>query len=159
MNTLEKGKKVSVLFHVSKGTVDETDKWCYISYNNGKQHGYVLGSTLSDMQMEQNSFGYKVSSISVFGDNVIRYGQIGLPVYNVQLTLFRNGYLDSQKDCDGVYGPKTYEGIMRFQSDNYLKVDGLVGNETKKTMLKQTIRNSNHDIVVNRSIDEFALFH
>ena len=159
LNTLEKGKKVSVLFHVSKGTVDETDKWCYISYNNGKQHGYVLGSTLSDMQMEQNSFGYKVSSISVFGDNVIRYGQIGLPVYNVQLTLYKNGYLDSQKDCDGVYGPKTYEGIMRFQSDNYLKVDGLVGNETKKTMLKQTIRNSNHDIVANRSIDEFALFH
>jgi len=28
---------------------------------------------------------------------------------------------------DGIFGPKTYEAVVKFQSENNLRVDGIVG--------------------------------
>lgn len=35
---------------------------------------------------------------------------------------------------DGIFGPRTKNAVMRFQRDNGLKVDGIVGPETMRVI-------------------------
>ena len=39
---------------------------------------------------------------------------------------------------DGLFGPKTHKAVKKFQQMNNLKVDGLVGTNTAKEMLRAT---------------------
>jgi hypothetical protein len=52
----------------------------------------------------------------------------------LQEFLVRNGYKDSDV-VDGQVGPLTEEAIKKFQRSNDLKVDGIVGNNTKERIL------------------------
>ena len=38
---------------------------------------------------------------------------------------------------DGIFGPKTKEALMKFQSDNGLEDDGIAGEETVKVLNKK----------------------
>lgn len=74
----------------------------------------------------------------------IRYGNIGLDVYNTQIMLCSLGLLDNSQ-CDGVYGKNTQKAIEDFQRQ-YMNscdweddhVDGLVGPKTKHELWIRT---------------------
>lgn len=58
----------------------------------------------------------------------IRYGDRGDDVRAVQEALTFLGY--SPGPIDGIFGPMTNEAVRRFQSDQRIAVDGIVGPET-----------------------------
>ena len=53
---------------------------------------------------------------------------------DVQAALKKAGYYDGP--VDGKLGTKSRKAIRDFQSDNGLKVDGIVGPQTKKALLR-----------------------
>jgi len=59
---------------------------------------------------------------------IIRYGDRGEDVRAVQQALSFLGY--SPGPIDGIFGPMTNEAVRRFQSDQRIAVDGIVGPET-----------------------------
>ncbi len=153
---LKKGTKVTVLFSVYKDDV----LWCYISYNRGSNKGYVKGSKLSDTTMEFLKPG-QMDVYSLFGPKKkdLKWGSTGVYVYNMQVVLYSLGFLVSINDCDGIYGPTTKKALEDFQSANYLRCDGLCGEETKKTMMKEKLRNHNHELVDNTSFSNMVIYH
>lgn len=60
--------------------------------------------------------------------SLIRYGDKGEDVRAVQQALAFLGY--SPGNIDGVFGPMTNEAVRRFQADQRISVDGIVGPET-----------------------------
>lgn len=76
-------------------------------------------------------------------------------VLSLQLKLQEKGY---DIVVDGIYGQKTAEAVRRYQHDNGLTVDGIVGEETynslNTTMLKgQVYNNVNNSPLINSEID------
>ncbi len=63
---------------------------------------------------------------------LIRSGDRGNFVYLLQFILNSFGY---NLSVDGIFGSKTLNAVKNFQSQNSLQVDGLVGNNTWKTLL------------------------
>lgn len=63
---------------------------------------------------------------------LIRNGDRGNFVYLLQFILNSFGY---NLSVDGIFGSKTLNAVKNFQSQNSLQVDGLVGNNTWKTLL------------------------
>ena len=63
---------------------------------------------------------------------LIRSGDRGNFVYLLQFILNSFGY---NLSVDGIFGSKTLNVVKNFQSQNSLQVDGLVGNNTWKTLL------------------------
>lgn len=55
-------------------------------------------------------------------------------VKKIQTLLQRLGYDVGTTGIDGKYGPRTEKAVRRFQQDNSLKVDGIVGSETVKAL-------------------------
>jgi len=55
-------------------------------------------------------------------------------VKKVQTLLQRLGYDVGDTGIDGKYGPRTERAVRRFQQDNGLQVDGIVGLETAKAL-------------------------
>lgn len=60
--------------------------------------------------------------------SMIRYGDKGDDVRAVQTALAFLGY--SPGNIDGIFGPLTNEAVRRFQADQRIAVDGIVGPET-----------------------------
>lgn len=60
-------------------------------------------------------------------DNLTRMGDKGQQVVKIQNLLNRNGYF---LKVDGDYGPITKKAVQKFQKDNDLAVDGIVGPKT-----------------------------
>ena len=60
----------------------------------------------------------------------LKRGDKGPAVTKLQKQLIELGYLSSGDD-DGKYGPKTAMAVMKFQQDNGLYVDGVVGPKTQ----------------------------
>lgn len=44
--------------------------------------------------------------------------------------------MDSMRDADGIFGPKTEDAVKKYQEHEKLKVDGKVGKETFKELIK-----------------------
>ena len=57
----------------------------------------------------------------------VRQGSTGEEVFYLQRLLCERGYVVS---VDGLFGPRTYEAVCRFQEDAKLVVDGVVGPNT-----------------------------
>lgn len=55
-------------------------------------------------------------------------------VKKVQTLLQRLGYDVGDTGIDGKYGPRTERAVRRFQQDNGLQIDGIVGLETAKAL-------------------------
>ena len=60
----------------------------------------------------------------------LRKGSKGTSVRELQTRLVKFGYLNSSKEVDGSFGPKTLEAVKAFQADRGLSVDGVVGPKT-----------------------------
>ncbi|WIF94215.1 spore cortex-lytic enzyme [Caminicella sporogenes] len=60
------------------------------------------------------------------------WGVRGEDVKEVQRKLKYWGYYYGE--VDGIYGPQTFNAVKKFQRKNKLKVDGIVGSQTKKAM-------------------------
>lgn len=59
-------------------------------------------------------------------------GSRGDAVVQVQQALNTKGYWCGT--ADGIFGPKTYSAVIRFQREAGLDVDGIVGPQTKKAL-------------------------
>ena len=60
---------------------------------------------------------------------VLRFGSFGPQVELLQLGLSRGGYLPAS-GIDGIFGSATQSAVIRFQQDNGLAADGIVGART-----------------------------
>ena len=60
----------------------------------------------------------------------LRQGDSGDSVRWLQWYLYKLGYL-KESDIDGSFGPTTLSAVQKFQTDNNLEVDGLVGSGTR----------------------------
>ncbi|MBE6800798.1 MAG: hypothetical protein E7529_06300 [Ruminococcaceae bacterium] len=63
-------------------------------------------------------------------DVTLRQGDSGDAVRWLQWYLYKLGYL-KESDIDGSFGPTTLSAVQKFQTDNNLDVDGLVGSGTR----------------------------
>lgn len=61
------------------------------------------------------------------GSSLLR-GSVGDRVANLQSALNDNG---AGLSVDGIFGPRTHQAVIDFQSENGLQVDGIVGPETR----------------------------
>jgi len=62
--------------------------------------------------------------------NYVKYGSHNEETRAVQQIMIDEGYNLGSWGADGIYGAKTKEAILKWQTDNNLKVDGIVGKET-----------------------------
>jgi len=66
------------------------------------------------------------------GSRLLYEGLAGYDVLELQMILENLGY--DPGPIDGVFGPRTKKAVMKFQQDNGLKVDSIVGPETMKVI-------------------------
>ena len=144
---LSPGTDVTVRFHATGSTLNGTNDWYCITWweggNTGNyREGYVHGSYLTNTSI---STIRPTNQGNAFGAATIRYGSKGIYVYNMQLVLYKKGYLHSLNSCDGVYGAATETALKKFQEDYVLEpwdvydavVDGLAGPNTKQQLWYQ----------------------
>jgi hypothetical protein len=103
----------------------------------GELKGKDTEKILKDIDVYNLPSSVKISDILKNKDNrdLISKGSKGQGVEEFQKILVDLGYdlgdFGPNKDgVDGKFGPKTQSAIKKFQSDNGLKVDGIIGIET-----------------------------
>ncbi len=69
---------------------------------------------------------------------LLRQGDTGQAVLNLQAALYRAGYPPGP--LDGIYGPLTAAAVAKFQRDHGLRVNGIAGEQTLST-LETVLRN------------------
>ncbi len=62
----------------------------------------------------------------------LAWGSQGAEVVHMQQTLNEKGYWCG--DADGVFGPLTYQAVIRYQRDAGLTADGIAGPNTRQTL-------------------------
>ena len=75
-------------------------------------------------------------TVDGFGSRILYEGTAGEDVAELQRKLESLGY--NVGPIDGIFGPLTRKGVMRFQKEHGLVVDGIVGEQTFD-MLEQLI--------------------
>jgi len=70
--------------------------------------------------------------ISMAADANLYRGTTGAEVTKAQTALVSRGYLKATPN--GVFGPKTYDAVIRFQKDNGLPTTGIVGTATRQAL-------------------------
>ena len=98
------------------------------------------------------------NTITVFGKDNLSIGSEGVHVYNLQLVLYRLGFLSNKNECDGLFGKTTKDALMAFQSANYLRVDGVAGSKTKAEMMKKRLMDVQHHMEDN-DFSEMVYYH
>ena len=73
----------------------------------------------------------------------ISYGAKGSDVKKIQQALIKAGYSVGSSGADGSYGPATQAAVKKYQKDNGLKVDGIVGTETSSSLFGNSSNNTN----------------
>ena len=66
---------------------------------------------------------------------ILKIGSQGVEVEDLQQKLIKINYLKG--DADGYFGKNTERAVLNFQSDNNLKVDGIVGEDTWSVLNKK----------------------
>lgn len=64
--------------------------------------------------------------------SVLNWGSSGQTVKEVQQKLINWGYMEGS--ADGIFGAKTYDAVVKFQKNNGLTADGLVGRDTYRAL-------------------------
>lgn len=77
---------------------------------------------------------------------MLRRGDRGESVYELQEQLALAGYLDSE--ADGIFGNQTHAAVVRLQKDAGLPVDGIVGSETWSALAQKVQSESYRTYVV-----------
>lgn len=71
---------------------------------------------------------------------LVKRGQTGRMVVDVQTKLTRLGFDVGARRIDGVFGPETEKAVRLFQGKRGLDVDGVVGPDTWREMVEATYR-------------------
>ena len=82
---------------------------------------------------------------------IVQYGDINLYVKKAQQLLVEKGYSIGAAGADGDFGNDTLTAVRKFQKDNNLTVDGIVGPATWEKLLKI---NSNDQETPDDTIEE-----
>ncbi len=75
---------------------------------------------------------FLAKSDSAMAASNLSWGSRGAEVVQLQETLNGKGYWCGP--ADGIFGPKTYQGVVNFQRAASLKVDGIVGPATRQAL-------------------------
>lgn len=104
---------------------------------------YINGDLVRDLQRELNhQFNKGLKVDGWFGDDTInalvnvRRGAKGNLTRIIQLRLESKGY-KMRHGADGRFGYETEKMVRKFQKDNGLTADGIVGKETWKALFKK----------------------
>ena len=76
--------------------------------------------------------------------NTLRLNSTGSEVEAIQLALKRAGYLSEAPD--GIFGPKTQNAVIRFQKENSLTPDGVVGVNTLSALERYLLGYITHTV-------------
>jgi len=79
----------------------------------------------------------------------LAWGSTGQAVMEVQQALNQKGFWCGE--ADGIFGPNTYNAVLRFQRAANLSADGIVGPQTKQALGLTAGQNVNSNSTVSRS--------
>ena len=117
-----------------------------LGYSVGGVDGHFGPKTEAAVRAFQRAFGIEddglvgrvtktaLAGLSYSDDTgeVLSVGSIGSEVREVQSHLIEAGF--DPGPVDGIFGPLTLSGVITFQKDRRLRVDGLVGPKTKAAL-------------------------
>lgn len=159
VKVLSPGTEVTVRFHALGSSLNGSKDWYCVTwwestggYSGYYREGYIHGSYLTNTSI---STVRPSSKGSAFGAATLQYGSKGIYVYNMQLVLYKNGYLNSLNSCDGIYGKATENALKSFQRDHVIELyegepvdDGLAGTRTKDALWQmRNINGTSTDIL------------
>lgn len=102
-------------------------------------------------QAPRTTFGGSTTNVVTpspnVNSNVLRFGDTGDAVKELQEWLVKLGYNVGVKGPDGDFGSKTYVAVVDFQEKHNLDKDGIVGPLTKKA-IKEAVAKMDENIVV-----------
>ena len=81
------------------------------------------------------------------GYPLIRRGSRGNYVCIAQDALINLGY--DTGGLDGVFGNKTYNAVRSYQREKSLSVDGIIGNNTWRTLMNQVVGSGSNYNTIN----------
>ena len=122
-------KAVKATISASKRVIPKMVSGAEGALRGSKENNVSASPDTTDKEdsLRKNSSG---SSGRKCPDDKIKYGCRGDNVKTVQKILLGMGYKLPRKGADGWFGPETKKAVMSFQTDNGIKVDGVVGEET-----------------------------
>lgn len=149
------GSTFDLVFECTGSSLNGSNKWYYVegidcacgrSSCNAPFEGYIHSSFVNGVYTRISP----TDAHEAFGSFTLRAGDSGPEVYNLQLVLWANNYLDYLSECDGLFGSGTTAALKEFQTDNYLDyVDGIVGDETRAELWAERYFVTNGKDVLN----------
>lgn len=117
---------------------DQAPKWLATAVANGKS-GQVQVPDTVDTNKITNKKARKASTTTTNSSTMIKNvgtydPKLESTVKAIQEKLVKLGYNIGPTGVDGKYGPNTEAAIKKFQQDNNLQIDGIVGPETLKAL-------------------------
>lgn len=94
--------------------------------------GTVASGTTTTITTDTADDGSSGQTTTVTATGILREGSRGADVQRVQELLVDVGYAPGP--IDGIFGPKTKVAVLAFQDDHGLRVDGLVGSNTRSAL-------------------------
>ena len=114
--------------------VDANGDGVYLKqYNISTQ--YIPGFGRPNWGVVSNNVGKEEGSVTV-SYPTIKVGSKGSDVKKAQQLLIAKGYSCGAAGADGDFGAGTYNAVKKFQADNDLEADGIVGANTWAALLK-----------------------
>lgn len=93
---------------------------------------------------------------SIFAPRTLYWGVQGQDVRTVQDKLLRWRYYTGE--VDGIFGASTYRAVRKFQAQNGLNVDGVVGPATARALgMPEAVTAAAANQGINRNADEYLL--
>ena len=102
-------------------------------YNTSTQ--YIPGFGRPNWGVVSSNAGNEEGSVTV-SYPTIKLGSKGADVKKAQRLLIAKGYSCGTAGADGDFGAATYNAVKKFQADNGLEADGIVGAKTWAALLK-----------------------
>lgn len=102
-------------------------------YNTSTQ--YIPGFGRPNWEVVSSNAGHEEASGTV-SYPIIKLGSKGSDVKKAQQLLIAKGYSCGTAGADGDFGAATYNAVKKFQADNGLEADGIVGANTWAALLK-----------------------
>lgn len=83
-----------------------------------------------------------------------RVGDRGEDVKNIQAFLIENGFMDSRSsrgvsNLDGAFGNITKRAIEKYQKENKLTVDGVLGKNTLQSIQSKSFNKKDNEVLIN----------
>lgn len=126
------GQQHSINFTGSKISVDG------IRGMNTKKNGirclqHAMNLDYGCKLKEDGDFGSK--SKSAFGNHYVEKGESQYLVTALEILLMLKGYNPNGVECPGIFGKGLEAAVKQYQKDNGLKVDGVAGKDTFKSLI------------------------